>query len=250
MTDIGETPKPQETHLSPEQVARSDADLLTLSTLVSFASSTGSVLETTGGYATEAHFGGKITRHHGDMDAVLWLADPTIEQTAQIQVGQILSQEDTKWTKFSNEKDKEHFIEFKEEAPDRKFEDRRRLELYTFAGPSKRPLESKILIDSQGREYEVIVTTLEEIVADKVRIFNRTEEERTNKRTTTQTDIDDFNRLIKHPEFSKEKYLRTMSEYLVYKSGGSLTGEQALARAESMWEYAIGQTSHSQQGSL
>lgn len=243
MIDQGDLPRPTEPAQTPEQIAKSDADLSTFSSLSAYASSINSTLEITGGYAVEAHFGGVMTRPHGDMDAVLWLEDPNSESSAQDTAEALLRQEKTKWGDRLNEKGREHFMELREDAPALTFEERRRIELYTFDKTRARPHVKKVLIDSHGQKHEATVTTLDEIVADKVRIFNRTEEEKATKRATNQTDIDDFNRLINHPEFSKEKYLETMAGYLVYKSGGKLHQKDALILAQEQWQKAIQITS-------
>ena len=241
MIDQGESLQPQEPKLSPEQIAKTDADIATLSTISGHATSNGSILEVSGGYAIEAHFGGRITRPHGDMDAVLWLSDASAQETAREEITNILFQEPTPWAEYPNVKNRQNFIEFREVAPEKQFLDSRRLELYMFDRKGMRPLVEKVLTDSQGQEYKAMVTTIEEIVADKVRILNRTGEEKKNKRATRQTDIDEFKRIIGHKDFSKEKYLHAMAGSLVYRSGGNLTEEQALKIAEEQWNFAIQQ---------
>ena len=224
--------------LTPEHIAKTDKDIATLSALSDYAASKGSVLEIAGGYALEAHFGGKITRSHGDMDAVLWLSDTTTQEAAREEITNILFQESTPWAEYPNVKNRKNFIEFREVAPEKQFLDSRRLELYMFDRKKMRPLVEKVLIDSGGQEHKIMVTTIEELVADKVRIFNRTEDERKNKRPTKQSDIDEFIRIIGHKDFNKGKYLKARSGALRYFDK-TLTEEQAVAIAEEQWQIAM-----------
>lgn len=56
--------------LTPKFITKSDLDIKTINDLSKYATSVGSQLVLTGGYATEAHLGGKITRAHGHIDCV------------------------------------------------------------------------------------------------------------------------------------------------------------------------------------
>lgn len=237
MIDQGEALSP------PEQTAKADADLATFTTIDSFAKSNDSVLEVRGGYAVEAYFGGQITRPHSDMDAVLWLRDASFEQEVSKRIQELLGAETTKWSQHPIEK--EHFIEFREDAPEKPFHERRRLELYLFDKSRIRKLQSKILFDSQGQEHEVSVEPIEEKVADKIRIIKRNhdlgEEGRQAKglREINETDRADLQRLLAHPEFSKDKYMQSMIGYLLYQSRGSISEEEARLEAEAQWNLAM-----------
>jgi hypothetical protein len=248
MIDQGDLPRPPEPALTPEQLRKCDLDIETISKLGELANQLGGKLILNGGYAVEALLGGAITRPHGDIDVALNLPSEDIEESARNGAIQIIEDEKTytNWVETPDSKNRGHFIEYREENSEiPEFKDRRRIELYTFDQVKGRKLVDKVLVDSQGIEHRVIVPTLEEVVADKVRIFNRDEEKEENKdkRRTTQTDIDDFNRLIKSDKFNKERYLETMAGYLVYRSEVNLSHEDALTEAERQFQNAIEITS-------
>lgn len=54
--------------ITPKQVEKTDLDLETIKSLNAYAQANGLIIVLTGGYATEALCGGKITRPHGDID--------------------------------------------------------------------------------------------------------------------------------------------------------------------------------------
>lgn len=239
---ISDNLKPK-TILNLEQIKKIDADLKTISSLFSFAASINSVLEVTGGYAAEAHFGGKITRPHGDIDLVFWLRSADFEKEAQRKIYKILEAEETNWRIYNDSKEKFHFIEFREENPSiSKFKDRRRIEMYTFDRKRMRPLIKKVLVDSEGKKHDVMIAPIEMTVANIIRIINRTEEEKVGKRETQETDINELKRLISHESFTKDKYLSEMTGFIIHKtkeSGKAISVKKAKLKAEDMWNKAM-----------
>lgn len=254
MIDQSELPKTPEPKLTPEEVTKSDRDLITLATLTAYAEEQGAVLEVGGGYAVEAYFGGRITRPHGDMDAVLWLPDLNYEDQIRANITNILRSEQTQtnWEERPNIKDRKHFIEFIEEKPDNpddinltsqeKFLKLRRLELYIFNKNRMRHTLEKSLFDSKGNEFKIQVPLLEQMVASKVQIFNRTPEQKSNKRETRQNDIDDFNKLINHRDFNIAKYMELRAGAL-REDNSNLDFTQSIELAQEQFQKAIQLTS-------
>ena len=92
--------------LTPEFVKKSDMDIATIVALDKFAKETGNILVLTGGYATEAHCGGKITRAHGDIDAHLILTGQKSAGELFFGVRELLSRESTNWILRDQKPDK------------------------------------------------------------------------------------------------------------------------------------------------
>ena len=63
----------RKTKLTADATLKCDLDIETINSLNKFADGTGNILVLSGGYAVEAHCGGKITRAHGDVDSHLIL---------------------------------------------------------------------------------------------------------------------------------------------------------------------------------
>lgn len=243
MIDAGDVQKPPtEQRLTPKQTAKTDADLKTLGTLGSYAQSHGFDLILSGGYAVEAHGGGHITRPHGDMDAILFVPTTADRSKITTETQSLLQQEPTPWKLL---KEKEGFVEFNENAPEKNgWKEIRRLELYFREKyPEFQPV-AKTLIDSNGTVYEVSVEPVEEMVAEKIRTMTNhhklSDEARRHEglRELTPTDISDLLRLMTHPEFSRQKYIQAMVGYFDYKSGGKMSREDAIQQAEAKWKAA------------
>ncbi|MCX6704734.1 MAG: hypothetical protein NT162_00125, partial [Candidatus Woesebacteria bacterium] len=96
----------REIGLSAEAIVKSDKDIATIATLEKFATATGNILVLTGGYATEAHCGGKITRAHGDIDAHLILTGQKLTDELFSGIHELLGKESTKWMLRDQKPDK------------------------------------------------------------------------------------------------------------------------------------------------
>ncbi len=250
MIDQKDTPKPPEAKLASEEVIKSDRDLNTVSSLSAYAKNHGGDIEIGGGYAVEAHCDGKITRPHGDMDIVIWLNSAEDEEQAQADVFDILQGErdHTKWEIRPNEKNREHFINFLEDKPEdpadshlsseQKFFKLRKIELYTFDKSGKRNTVERTITDSAGKVYVIRVPELEQIVSEKVRIFNRNEQEKATHRDSRSADYAELKRLVTHKKFNKDRYLELRSGALKVEKP-HLSEEECLKEAELQWQRAI-----------
>lgn len=242
MTDQGELPKPNETFLTPEQIAKSDADLATFDSLSSYAQDNNFVLQVIGGYATEAHLEGRITRPHRDMDAVLWVTDPDSDNKLVQDIESILHRNGQNWSKLPLTK--QHFTDFQGESRSENFLIKRRLELYYFDKSRIRSIEKRSIVDSKGIAHEIFVESIESLVADKIAIIQRNldlskEELKKRKlRETNGTDRNDLKKLINSQRFSRKKWYQAMIGYLRFNNS-ELSAEKARARAEIMWANAM-----------
>ena len=112
--------------LTKEFNIKSDKDIETIRELDKFARKTKNILVLSGGYTTEALCGGKITRAHGDIDAHLILTGEKSTKEIFPGIQKLLSKEETEWKMYSQKPDK---FEFREDASEKKFDAKRRLEL-------------------------------------------------------------------------------------------------------------------------
>jgi len=113
--------------LTPEFVEKSDKDIATITTLNEYANKTGNTLVITGGYATEALCGGKITRAHGDIDIHIILSGSESIETLNHSIRDLLFKEDTKWV--ARERNPKR-IDCLEDDDKKKFFDKRRIEVH------------------------------------------------------------------------------------------------------------------------
>lgn len=220
--------------LSSEQIMRSDLDLKTIAQLTELAEQSNMVAVIGGGYATEAHCGGIITRPHGDIDITYYGSSQPSTENIATNISSLLSEESTQWKRhFTTDEQNtginscEH-IEFRETDKDLiPFSERRRVEIevYTDTRANKR-FEKKNLIDSTGKEIEINVTKLSYLVAEKIqRLFETSHlaDDQKNKfgRNTTPTDYKELIRLISLPNFTqsqKEESLNIIKRRLNRKS--------------------------------
>jgi hypothetical protein len=242
MIDQNEILTTQEPHLTPEQIAKSDRDLASLDAIKGFANSNNCVLQIIGGYATEAHLEGRITRPHRDMDAVLWLDKPETEEDNIKKIKDTLSSDGATWTLLPAEKD--HFADYRRENQTEDFSTKGRLELYFYDKKRAKKLITKTIVDSRGNIHELDVEPIESLVAGKIAIIQRNldlgegELKRRKLRATNETDIADLSNLIKHPSFSLERWYPAMIDYLQY-GDNKLSEEEARLKAQTMWNNAM-----------
>lgn len=204
--------------LSPEQETRCNRDLRTISSLSQALEanilSDGEKIAVVvgGGYATEAHCGGAITRPHGDIDLTVYSPTPVDKRAFAEQIGGVLGNEEhyTHWREHPSQH--EELVEFREADKELiPFIERRRLEaeIYHDVDPASRYVRKK-LIDSEGKEYEVNVTRLSYLVAEKIQklfeVASLPEEERQQlRRQTKPADLADIKRLIDLPDFTERE---------------------------------------------
>lgn len=197
----------REMNLTAEAVARSDKDIATISALERFARENGNILILSGGYATEALCGGKITRPHGDIDAHLILNGPKSVEELSSGIRDLVRGEDTKWEERSADDKKIEFIEDVEKAD---FFAKRRVEVYfNPAHEANMSYPRKRLTDSKGNAVFVRVVNVVDMVSPKmVKIFKSRHGVDTSKdRHTSISDYIDLKRLMELPEFDKETVL-------------------------------------------
>lgn len=202
--------------LTPEAVKKTDRDIATIATLNDFARRTGNILVLSGGYATEAHLGGKITRPHGDIDAHLILTGQKSADELFAGVRELLFREDTQWKLRDQKSDK---VDYLEDNDNIEFFNRRRVEVRLNA-----PHEANVkypkrkLIDSQGREVEVCVVDLEQMVSEKIhKLFELKDGVDTTKdRHPSVSDYFDLKRILESGLVDKEKVRKRIPEEYDY----------------------------------
>ncbi|KKS32053.1 MAG: hypothetical protein UU93_C0011G0014 [Candidatus Amesbacteria bacterium GW2011_GWA2_42_12] len=212
--------------LTPEFVKKSDMDIATIVALDKFAKETGNILVLTGGYATEAHCGGKITRAHGDIDAHLILTGQKSAGELFSGVREFLNKESTNWILRDQKPDK---VDYLEDDENKEFFGKRRIEVRLnppHAANVKYP--KKKLIDSHGRIVEVCVIDLIEMVSGKIhKIFELKDGVDVAKdRHSSISDHFDLKRLLALPILDKENIRNKSAEEYDYAI--SLFGENEM----------------------
>ncbi|CAN5147385.1 hypothetical protein BH09PAT1_BH09PAT1_4320 [soil metagenome] len=206
--------------LTPEQETRSNRDIRTIANLSAKATELGMIPTISGGYAVDAYCSGKISRPHGDIDIGFFSLSSPNHQAIEQEINSLLLSEShyTKWAPYPPDEDKRAddinngHIEFRETGKDLiPFSERRRLEAYVMVDPNATDswVTKKQLLDSEGEAYDVNVTRIPYLVADKMRIiYERSQlsdaEKASLNRPTKHSDYDDIKRLINSPDFTPE----------------------------------------------
>jgi hypothetical protein len=198
--------------ITPEQEKKSGLDIQTIKQLSGYAQTKEDILILTGGYATEAHCGGQITRAHGDIDAHYVLTNENEKGDVFSFVGNLVESEDTKWNLRKKSDNKVEYLEDRNDIP---FVEKRRLE-FTIHDKSFRDynFQKKKLIDSTGNEVVVNVIGFDELVAGKVHKLFVVKDGVDTKidRHTDNRDLYDLNRLMKHENFDRTKIIEKVNE--------------------------------------
>lgn len=144
-----------------------------------------------GGYAVEAYLGGSITRSHKDMDASIYLSgryskDELIEEILDV-ISEITA------SKWKSEKKSNNWIMFVEDVKEGGKLD---LHIYNYA-PT---FQTKKLIDSSGKNFEVDVEEIEEVAAVKIALCSKRQDYRPEEVFSLRV-------LLKDPQFNKMKCL-------------------------------------------
>ncbi len=191
--------------LTPEFIEKSDRDIETIKALDSLATSTGNILVLSGGYAVEAHCGGKIVRPHGDIDAHIILTGDTSNEDIFSKVDILLKNENTPWILRDKKSDK---VDYLENDDDKEFFNKRRVEV-RLNTPHETNVKypKKKLINSYGEEIEVCIVDLNQMTADKIRKFYdlRDGVDTTKDRHSSKSDFFDLKRLLELEELDKDK---------------------------------------------
>jgi len=190
--------------LTPEFVEKSDKDIATISALDEFAKETGNALVLTGGYATEAHCRGKITRAHGDVDVHIILTGSESVGAINRGIKTLLFKEDTKWVVRERNPKR---VDYLEDDDKKEFFDKRRIEVH-LVSPSESNLKysRKKLIDSKGVEIEICVIDLMQTVTEKIHKFYELKNgiDTSKDRYSSKSDYFDLKKLLTLPELDRE----------------------------------------------
>lgn len=245
MSDFGEFSKPSdeqsELNLSYEQLDKMSGDVKTLSMLREFAHERGYTFALTGGYAVDALVGGKISRFHGDMDGIMIAPRDASYPAIKEGIEEKLLVEETPWE--SVKEDDEASLEFREKAPDKEWEMRRRLELDIYPPGIKTATRTLKDVDGYSHEYEVL--SVEGLLAAKVlsavRLHQMTEEERVkeNLREVKTSDREDFQRLLHASEFDEEATIHALADAIRYISDDEIPPQDAMESAKKQWTKAL-----------
>lgn len=224
---------PNRNILTSEEVIKTDKDIASIIALQSFARQQKRLMAISGGYAVEAHCGGKITRPHGDIDCHYYLEKGFNLNQVTAELVSLLNQEQTAWQLHSADSGK---IEFRENAPSLPFAARRRIELLLFTHSNKDQTQAKTLTDSLGHSHPVEVAHLSILTAHKIRIFFEQDKPLPAKRSVSRTDISDLTRLINQPGFNKAEVVATLADYYHHENKDTMSHQQALSKALEEWE--------------
>ncbi len=223
--------------LSEEAVFKSDKDLITIQSLNNLAKKTGNILVLHGGYATEAHCGGQITRAHGDIDAHLILTGNTSTKELSTEIQELVKKEDTEWILRSEKPDK---IEYIENNDDKDFFDRRRLEVGLHQ-PHERNINYplKTLIDSKGNKIEIHVIDLTELIANKIyKLYEvKSGVDETKDRHTSKTDLIDLKRLVETNDHNKSSIIEFLTTWIT--TVDKVSDKEGKEKATDMYNFAL-----------
>ena len=198
--------------LSNKAILKSDRDIETIKSLNKFAKRSGNILVLSGGYAVEAHCGGKITRAHGDIDAHFILTGKVPNDQLLVQAQELLDEENTKWKVKQRIPDKLDYIEDDE---NKEFFDKRHVEV-RLNTPHKNNIKypKRTLINSRGKIVEIVIVDLNQIISEKInKIFETKDRVNTSiDRHPSATDYLDLKRLLDLKEYDKERVLKSVSQ--------------------------------------
>ena len=191
--------------LTLEFVEKSDKDIETIKTLNKLGLETGDILVVFGGYATEALCGGDITRPHGDIDIHFILTGKVSKDDLFTRIDSILGQEKILW---EIKKINPNKVEYLEDAEDKEFFNRRKVEIY-INSPDEVNVEysKRKLIKSQGVAIEICVRDLQQLVKHKLQKFYelRNGVDTTKDRHSSKSDFFDLKRLLELEELDLDK---------------------------------------------
>lgn len=194
----------REFKLTPKFVKKSDEDIATIAALNDYVNKTENVLVITGGYATEALCGGKITRAHGDVDASIVLNSSVSLDNVKRDIRKLLLKESTKWIV---KKKNPNRIDYIESGDKKMFFDKRKIEIHLVpSGESKLKYVKKKLINSRGKEIEVRVINLMQTATEKIHKFYevRLGIDTTKDRHSSMSDYYDLKMLLELKELNKK----------------------------------------------
>lgn len=205
----------REIGLSVEAIVKTDEDLATISTLNEFAQRTGNILVLTGGYATEALCGEKITRAHGDVDVhfILVGSESSDKLLSELQV--LLFKEDTKWVVRERNPKR---VDYVEDVENKDFFDKRRIEVHLIpSNEATMKYSKKKIIDSKGRDIEVNVIDLTQTITEKIRKFYelRSGVDTNKDRHSSESDYIDLKRLLALNEFDRGNVSTEEYDYVI-----------------------------------
>ena len=239
ISDEQQSPSLHEGVLSADILARCDSDIQTMVALGELAAKHGAVSVISGGYAVEAHCGGRITRAHRDMD-VHWQGQDSFSQQAIDEIQAVLQQNNSRWQTIEKKPGESYQFDEMSESGKKG----RRLE-WSNDHFSRKGNHTKYLIDSQNNKHEVTVPPLEEVISTKAIIFElknamTPEEKSVDKRYMTgmPQDIREFRRLLALPSFNQEACINYLEGYFKHekgKEGEEITSEQAQILAQEKW---------------
>lgn len=183
--------------LTPEFVVKSDLDIQSIRSVYAYSKQHNLTAILTGGYATEAHLGGKITRAHGDVDFVLLNPSNILNEQIFVGIRELLSAEITKW-KF--EQSNPNKIDCREDRDDIPFNNRRRIEFKIREDSwTESAYVAKSLQDSNGNIVKIFVVGLYPMLAEKIHKFYLIKDgvDTSKDRESSLSDVVDLARLIK-----------------------------------------------------
>lgn len=213
--------------ITPDQIGKTDLDLATIKSLNAYANANGLIIVLSGGYATEALCGGKITRPHGDVDIHILIDDFGDSKKIFSLIGvEIIFKESTSWKIYKQTDTKS---EYREEDESKPFFDRRRLEIVLHTKENKTWYVPAFLVDSRGKRINVRVVEINDLLAQKIHKFYSLKDgvDVSKERHTDDRDIYDLKRLLNSPKTDVEKILRILAESRVQVEGGGDKIDQA-----------------------
>lgn len=186
----------REIELTPEFVGKSDADIHTIASLSALAEQMGGKLVLSGGYATEALCGGRITRPHGDIDARFIFKENVDGKNVFPGIESVLSLEETRWKIIKTGSMKREYIEDDET---KSYFGKRRLEVgIPLPWTYDVNFDEAMLIDSNGGAVAVTVIGYEDLLASKIKKLYevRSGVDVAKDRHPSATDYADIRRLV------------------------------------------------------
>ena len=206
--------------LTPEQAAKSDADIRTYESLASYATEHGGIAGLTDGYAVDAQCNGAVTRPHGDLDIDMFFSSPHDAEQTRSDLIALVSASGGRWRIHEPENASRSSADLFElhEDDDLKPQPLRRkiaVKVYTKKHPAKH-MHPAVIRDSLHNEHQVLARGVEDLFTRKViALFPHGKSYGENPRVERRVGIHevyDMRRLMNHPSFDRGRILSTLSE--------------------------------------
>lgn len=221
---------------APEQVVKTNHDLLVINNLHSLTSNILGKTVLTGGYAVDAHMG-RVTRPHDDIDAKLYIPPQMTRDQFNLHIKRFLLlspwniASETLWETIltnpvTSQRIDLHMYPLSQSPENNRLSVRERATHYTY----DIEFNEKSLPDFNGNSHRVFVEPVSTLVAFKLFYLNFLQQQ-IERRQLRDTDTDDLQKLLQHPDLDIYKTTTHLSWLLEKTRKYSKTSSLIIAQA-------------------